>query len=78
MRDQGADIAAVLAKEGGELVALLQRQPDAGDREIHHHRLAGIGADAEIHFQRRLAAIVVGIDQRGGDDEIVRRALGRR
>ena len=41
-----------------------------GDREIHHHRLAGVGAHPEIHFQRRLAGMVVGIDQGGGDNEI--------
>ena len=67
MGDQGADIAAILAQESDELVAFLQRQPDARHRDVHQHRLAGIGAHAEIHFQRRLAWL--GIDQLGVDDD---------
>ena len=75
MRDQGADIAVVLAQEGDELVALLQRQPDALIGHIHQHRLAGVGAHPEIHFRRLLAG--TGIDQIGLDDEVGGRALGR-
>ena len=77
MRDQGADVAVVLAQEGDELVALFQRQPDAREGEIHHHRLAGIGAHPEIHFQRRLAGMSLGSISWVCDDEVGGRALGR-
>src|ERR1041384_7743539 len=56
---QQRNAAVVLAEEGAELIAFLQRQPDSGDAEIDHDELAALAQHAEIDFERRLSAFVV-------------------
>src|SRR3569832_2187623 len=75
--DQRLDIPAVLAEERAELVALLERQPDAGYREIDHDELSVGALDPEVHFQRLVARVIVRVDQLGLHDRVAGRPLLR-
>ena len=53
MRGQRFDVAVILTENGGELIALRQRQPHAGNTQIHQHGLCTIGAYTKINLDRR-------------------------
>src|SRR5690348_10759245 len=77
MVDQFRNATVIVIKKRDELIAFFQRQPHAGDTEVHQHRLSCIRANAEIDFQRLLSAMIVRIFQHRHDNDILRRSFCR-
>jgi len=77
MVGQFRNATVIVIKKRDELIAFFQRQPHAGDTEVHQHRLSCIRANAEIDFQRLLTAMIVRISQHRHDDDILRRSFCR-